>query len=72
MIECACGDDIDPRRWALGPEHRMCLKCGEANARQARKSWTVVQEFSKGAYQLVTATAARAVLLDTNPKNIRS
>ena len=70
MTECHCGDDIHPARAALG--YRHCLRCGEMNAREARKSWTVVQEFSKGAYQLVTSTAARAVLLDTNPKNIRS
>lgn len=71
MIECHCGDDIDPRRWALGPEHRMCLKCGEANARQARKSWTVVQEYTKGNYQLVTASAAFVTLRQTNPKENR-
>lgn len=67
---CTCGEDIDPRRSALG--YRVCIWCGEESARQERKSWTVVQEYGKGAYQLVTAAAARAILLDTNPKNIRS
>ena len=71
MIECECGEDIDPRRWALGPEHRMCLKCGEANARLARKSWTVVQEYTTGNYQLVTASAAYVTLRQTNPKENR-
>lgn len=65
-----CGDDIDPRRVAIG--YRVCLWCGEEAASQARKSWTVVQEYTKGAYGFVTAEAARKVLLDTNPKNIRS
>jgi len=69
MIECHCGDDIDPRRYALG--YRMCLKCGEANARQARKSWTVVQEYTKGNYQLVTSSAAYVTLRQTNPKENR-
>jgi len=70
MSICNCGEDIDPRRAALG--YRVCIWCGEEAARQERKSWTVVQEFSKGAYGFVTSNAARKVLLDTNPKNIRS
>jgi hypothetical protein len=69
MTECHCGDDIDPRRVALG--YRVCLPCGEANARQARKSWTVVQEYTKGNYQLVTASAAYVTLRQTNPKENR-
>jgi hypothetical protein len=69
MTECHCGDDIDPRRYALG--YRVCLPCGEANARQARKSWTVVQEYTKGNYQLVTSSAAYVTLRQTNPKENR-
>lgn len=65
-----CGDDIDPRRFQLG--YRVCLWCGEEAATTERMGWCVVQEYSKGAYQLVTTSAARKVLLDTNPKNIRS
>lgn len=29
--ECKCGDDIDPRRAALG--YTTCLKCGEREAK---------------------------------------
>jgi hypothetical protein len=29
-----CGDDIDPRRTALG--YRLCLPCGETRAREVR------------------------------------
>ena len=68
-VECHCGDDIDPRRVALG--YRVCLPCGEQDARQARKSWTVVQEYTKGNYQLVTASAAYVTLRQTNPKENR-
>jgi hypothetical protein len=66
---CICGEDIDPRRSALG--YRICIWCGEANARQERKSWTVVQEYTKGNYQLVTASAAYVTLRQTNPKENR-
>jgi len=69
MIECHCGDDIDPRRVALG--YRVCLPCGERNARIERQSWTVVQEYTKGNYQLVTASAAYVTLRQTNPKENR-
>jgi hypothetical protein len=41
-------------------------------ARQARKSWTVVQEYTKGNYQLVTASAAYVTLRQTNPKATRA
>lgn len=66
---CHCGEDIEPRRAQLG--YRLCLWCGEANARQARKSWTVVQEYTKGNYQLVTSSAASVTLRQTNPKENR-
>ena len=64
-----CGDDIDPRRVQLG--YRLCLWCGEDAAQADRKRWTVVQEYSKGAYQLVTAAAAPTTLKQTNPKEQR-
>jgi len=65
-----CGDDIDPRRVQLG--YRLCLWCGEGAAQTERKSWTVVQEYTKGNYQFVTNTAAAVTLKQTNPKNLRS
>jgi hypothetical protein len=66
---CTCGEDIDPRRVALG--YRVCIWCGEESARQERKGWTVVQEYTKGNYQLVTASAAYVTLRQTNPKENR-
>jgi hypothetical protein len=65
-----CGDDIDPRRVQLG--YKLCLWCGEDAALTERKSWTVVQEYTKGNYQFITPTAAAVTLKQTNPKNLRS
>lgn len=65
-----CDDDIDPRRVAIG--YRLCLWCGEEAASQARKSWTVVQEYTKGNYQFITPTAVHTTLKQTNPKEIRT
>lgn len=64
-----CGDDIDPRRVALG--YGVCLYCGEEAASQARKGWTVVQEYTKGNYQFVTPASVAVTLKQTNPKNLR-
>lgn len=66
---CWCGDDVEPRRWALG--YRACLACGEASARAARASWCVVQEYGKGAYQFVTPASAHKTLRETNQKQPR-
>ena len=69
MTNCQCklcGDDIEPKRYALG--YRVCLWCGEDEAKAERASWCVVQEYSKGAYQLVTASSAFQTLKQTNPK----
>lgn len=38
MIECDCGNEIKPARFALG--YRVCLACGEANAK--KRKFTVV------------------------------
>ena len=65
-----CGDDIDPRRVTLG--YRLCLWCGEEAASQARKGWTVVQEYTKGNYQFITPASVHTTLKQTNPKNLRS
>lgn len=66
--EC-CGDDVHSERWALG--YRVCLSCGELQAQEARESWTIVQEYGKGCYQFVTATAAPLTLKQTNQKQLR-
>ena len=66
---CWCGDDVPAARWALGI--RMCMVCGEAQAKQERASWCVVQEYGKGAYQFVTPNSARKTLRETNQKQPR-
>lgn len=38
MIDCICGGEISPARFALG--YRVCLKCGEAKAKE--RKFTVV------------------------------
>jgi hypothetical protein len=64
-----CGDDVPDGRWELG--FRLCLFCGEEAARQERMSWCVVQQYGKGPYQYVSATAAGSVLKGTNQKQVR-
>ncbi len=64
-----CGDAVDERRWGLG--FRLCLFCGEEAARQERAGWTVVQQYGKGPYQLVTPSSANDVLKSTNQKEVR-
>jgi ribosomal protein L37AE/L43A len=65
-----CGDDIDPRRVALG--YRLCLWCGEEAATTERRGWTVVQEYTKGNYQFITPASVHTTLKQTNPKEIRT
>ena len=36
----SCGDHVHAERWSFG--ERLCRPCGEALARETRKSWTVV------------------------------
>ena len=67
---CAsCGDDFPTERAMLG--YFTCLPCGEAQARESRKSWCVVQEYGKGPYQFITASAAPTTLRQTNQKQPR-
>lgn len=65
-----CGDDVAADRWALG--YHCCKACGELQAREARQSWTVVQEYGKGGYQFITQEAALRTLRETNQKHLRS
>lgn len=70
-IKCRiCGDEIDPpARARLVP---LCLWCGEEQAQAERKGWCIVQEYGKGNYQYVTASAANVTLKQTNQKEIRT
>jgi hypothetical protein len=46
-----CQEEISPQRFDLG--YRVCLACGDRQAVQARKLWTVVPML-KSNYVLVT------------------
>lgn len=48
---CWCGDDVHPKRWALG--YRTCLPCGEKQAAKDRASWCIAP-MHKSNYMLVT------------------
>ena len=65
-----CNNGIGRKRAAYG--HMVCKGCGEERARITRQSWTVIQEYGKGAYQLVTPTAALTALRQTNQKQLRA
>jgi len=64
-----CGDEVSVGRHQLG--YKFCLLCGEDRARTERESWCIVQEYTKGNYQLVTTSSARTTLKQTNPKENR-
>lgn len=57
---CPCGDDIDPRRVALG--YSLCPVCGD---KEARKVVRCVAPLSKSNYVLVSNHAELKML---NPK----
>tara|TARA_R110000803_G_scaffold137021_3_gene204039 strand:- start:689 stop:901 length:213 start_codon:yes stop_codon:yes gene_type:complete len=62
-IECrVCGDEFPHARWALG--YKMCMACGDAHARDERKSWTVAP-MNKSNYMLFTDVS---LLKQLNPK----
>jgi len=68
--ECAqCGDEYPSARKELG--YKLCLWCGEDQAKAERASWCVVQEYGKGNYQFVTASSAVRTLKQTNQKELR-
>ncbi len=46
---CRCGEDIDPRRIALG--FRACLTCGEVKAQRVRHT---VAPLHRSAYFLIS------------------
>ena len=73
MDECncrMCGKPFPLARRELG--YKVCLKCGDVSAEQARKSWCVIQEYGKGGYQFVTPETAVQSLKGTNQKNVRT
>ena len=48
---CWCGEDVESRRWGLG--YRVCLVCGEEQARAARATWCIAP-MHKSNYILIT------------------
>lgn len=65
-----CGDDVPTERYQA-----FCLFCErdrEHAASEARSSWCIVQEYTKGPYQLVTPTSAPTTLKQTNQKELRT
>jgi hypothetical protein len=48
---CWCGDDVAPARWSLG--YRVCLVCGEEQAKAARATWCIAP-MHKSNYVLIT------------------
>lgn len=70
VICFVCGDEVAPKRAALG--YKLCLLCGEEAAQAERKAWTIIQEYGKGPYQFITANAAPTTLRQTNQKQIRT
>jgi hypothetical protein len=68
--ECIdCGDDVPTARYQA-----FCIFCErdrEHSAQEERTSWCIVQEYTKGNYQYVTATSAPATLKNTNQKHTR-
>ena len=58
-----CGEHYSPKRKAAG--YKVCLWCGEEQALQERKLWTIGQAYSKGGYQLITNPADLKAI---NPK----
>ncbi len=55
--ECIkCGDNFNPRRFALG--YYTCLECGdeEATKQIIRKSRCTAPAYNKGAYMYVTSS----------------
>jgi len=65
-----CDNGIGRKRAAYG--HLICKGCGEEQSRLLRQSWTIVQEYGKGNYQLITPTAVFTALKQTNQKEVRA
>lgn len=55
-----CGDYIDFARWQIGK--RVCLECGEEQARQDRKLWCVLTPHKQGAMYFTSAFAREAAV----------
>jgi hypothetical protein len=63
-----CGDDVPAARAALG--YRLCLWCGEEEAKAERRSWTVLTPHKQGA-MFFTSDFAREAARGINTKQPR-
>jgi hypothetical protein len=62
-MQCDCGQPIHPARYALG--YLTCLPCGEREARQRKHTVVCI---NKVGYMAFSASAARTVVKQLNPK----
>lgn len=70
MLCIRCNQNgVGRKRAALG--HLICKPCGEREAQEQRKLWTVMQSYGKGNYQFVTPTTAIQDLRNMNQKETR-
>jgi hypothetical protein len=58
-----CGEYLSAGRWQLG--YKICLFCGEEQARQERLSWCIAPISNKAGYTRVTDYS---LLKQINPK----
>jgi hypothetical protein len=58
-----CGEYLSAGRWQLG--YKVCLFCGEEQARQERLSWCIAPISNKAGYTRVTDYS---LLKQINPK----
>ena len=58
-----CDDEVSTARWAIGK--RVCLECGEEQAREERMSWCIAPISNKAGYTRVTDYS---LLKQINPK----
>jgi hypothetical protein len=58
-----CDDEVSTARWAIGK--RICLECGEEQAREERISWCIAPISNKAGYTRVTDYS---LLKQINPK----
>ena len=68
--ECAndyCQEEIPPARYALG--YRVCLACGDRQAKNDRKRWCIAPISNKAGYTRITDYS---LLKQINPKRTES
>ena len=58
MLCRVCGDDVSEGRAQLG--FKLCLLCGEEQARQDRRGWTILTPHKQGAMFFTAQTAREA------------